>query len=64
MDLKSATRYMQWCYEKTKAGIEELTEEELELMDKARQVGLGAIKKFMRLTEDDWKYTPGKPFEW
>ncbi len=63
MTPRTATCYLQWCYEKMHSG-DELTQEELELMHEARQVGLGLIKKFMRLGPEDWKYTPGEPFEW
>lgn len=64
MNARQATCYLQWCYEKIQAGKEEMTPEELELMHQARNMGLGLIKKFMRLGPEDWKYTPGEPFKW
>lgn len=53
---------MLWLGEKRIAG-DTPTEEELDMFIQAREISIGMAKKWMRLREEDWAYTPGEPFK-
>lgn len=62
MNARTATRYLFWCGEKAEAG-DALTPEELIMFNEARAKSKATAKKFLRLNEGDWAYTPGIPFK-
>jgi len=62
MTSRQATRFLFWIGEKMDAG-DTPTDKELEMLKEAKAASLSAVKKFMRLGPEDWKYTPGEPFK-
>ena len=62
MSPREATRYLFWYGEKAIAG-DEPTQHELDMFIEAREVSMQIAGRFMMLGPEDWKYTPGKPYE-
>ena len=62
MNPRQATRFLYWAGEKAEAG-DMLTESELIMLKDAKDSSLATVKKFLRLTPKDWKYTPGEAFK-
>lgn len=62
MNARTATKFMFWAGEKLDAG-DILTDDEKEMMKEAKLASLASVKRYMRLTPEDWKYSPGVPFK-
>jgi hypothetical protein len=62
MSPRQATRYLYWYGEKMESG-DPITLAETKMYHEAKEVSLDIVKKYLRLTPEDWKYTSGKSFK-
>ena len=62
MNARQATRFLFWAGEKMDAN-DPLTDYEILMMKEAKEASLATVKKFLRLSPKDWKYTSGEDFK-